>query len=251
MYLQWLHVDYSESKLSTNEVEENLYWLLLAFYENGQCEVYFDCLKPSKNKFSFQVKTPEKNSIAKQYCNSRVKKRLTWLKEKKVTLTRALIGKEHNSESICQCSDSKGYIMNGGYCTTEAIYCIDCDGYVPLYRFPATFEDNHLDIVNWCRNYRACIESQFQSTMLWQMYNFNSELTKEGLGCRDVLSKSINKPVYYPLYRYYSSCYEQDIARKCPSCGGEWLLEEKWQRFYDFRCDHCHLVSNLANMYSF
>ena len=35
-------------------------------------------------------------------------------------------------------------------------------------------------------------------------------------------------------------------ARLCPGCGGDWLLEEPRHDCFDFRCESCRLLSNIA-----
>ena len=37
----------------------------------------------------------------------------------------------------------------------------------------------------------------------------------------------------------------RELARLCPMCGGSWRLEEPWHIF-DFKCDRCQLLSNIA-----
>jgi len=37
-----------------------------------------------------------------------------------------------------------------------------------------------------------------------------------------------------------------EMRRKCPGCRGPWLLKKPLHGKFDFRCDKCHLLSNIA-----
>ena len=256
MYLQWLHVDYSQSKLTISDVDEMVdSSLLTSLYQNGQCESDVFILKQAKKQLTYQVRTPEKNSFSKRFFNKWVRNWAIRLKEKNITYTVELIAKEYDSVKVCRCVDSSGYIIRNTENITEVVWCIDCDGFIPLYKLPPIEADSCYRLVSWNEDYHSCDQLQLRCDVLEhvclaEMYSLHSNLNKIGLSCRDILSKSINKPIYYPLYRYYASTGEMDKARKCPSCGGEWLLKKKWKE-YDFRCDRCHLVSNLAYMFDF
>jgi predicted nucleic acid-binding Zn ribbon protein len=39
---------------------------------------------------------------------------------------------------------------------------------------------------------------------------------------------------------------KREQRRRCPLCGGAWRLEKPLHRLFDFKCDMCRLVSNLA-----
>lgn len=256
MFLQWLHVDYSRSRLAIPEVESVVGSLLGSCYQNGQCETDHFFIKQANKRLSFLIKTPEKNSLAKRYANQYGKQAINRLKAMHIDYKLELVGKDYYSRKVCRCSNSSGYILTNSHSNVHIIRCIDCDGFLPLYRVPAKEYDVIYNLVSWNNNYNACDDLQLRCTVLEhkcldEMYRLQSNLNKLGLACRDQLAKLLAKPVYYSLYRYSSSCYEQDAARKCPCCGGEWLLEDKWQELYDFRCDRCHLVSNLAIDYAF
>lgn len=256
MFLQWLHVDYSRSQLAISKVAFEIGSLLGCYYRHGQCVADYFFVKRANKQLSFSIKTPEKNSLAKGYANKYAKQIMIGLKEKRIDYRLEVVGKDYYSAKVCRCRSSVGYILTSSHLTTHLLSCIECNGFLPLYKVPAIDCDTTYNLLMWHKNYNACDDLQLNCTVLEhecldEMYRLQSELNKLGLTCRDKLAKLLAKPVYYSLYRHYGSCYEQDVARNCPSCGGEWLLEDKWQKFYDFRCDHCHLVSNLASDYAF
>ncbi len=52
--------------------------------------------------------------------------------------------------------------------------------------------------------------------------------------------------VYYYLYKYNGKSRTIEESRKCPNCKGGWFLNEPLHGIFDFKCDKCHLVSNVA-----
>jgi predicted nucleic acid-binding Zn ribbon protein len=78
-----------------------------------------------------------------------------------------------------------------------------------------------------------------------EMSRADSSLSKRGRAICDKVTASTGIPTYYYLYRYTATTMKQERARKCPSCAGEWLLEEP-EHIFDFRCDRCRLVSSIS-----
>lgn len=60
------------------------------------------------------------------------------------------------------------------------------------------------------------------------------------------ISVSTGRPVYYYLYRHAGASERAERVRRCPSCGGDWLLAAPLHAIFDFRCDRCRLLSNVA-----
>ncbi|MFA0698754.1 DUF2310 family Zn-ribbon-containing protein, partial [Vibrio sp. 10N.222.49.C9] len=53
-------------------------------------------------------------------------------------------------------------------------------------------------------------------------------------------------PTYYYLYQVGGESLKQEQQRKCPKCGGEWLLDEPLHDMFHFKCDSCRLLSNIS-----
>ncbi|OZT82185.1 hypothetical protein CIK04_28415, partial [Vibrio sp. 03_296] len=53
-------------------------------------------------------------------------------------------------------------------------------------------------------------------------------------------------PTYYYQYRVGGHSLAEEQARKCPKCGGEWLLDEPLHDIFYFKCDDCRIVSNIS-----
>jgi hypothetical protein len=77
-----------------------------------------------------------------------------------------------------------------------------------------------------------------------QMEDVKSALSENGREVAESLEQRVNQPVFYFLNRTTETKTERQ--RRCPSCGGAWLLKEPWGPYFDFRCRKCRLVSNVA-----
>jgi predicted nucleic acid-binding Zn ribbon protein len=159
------------------------------------------------------------------------------------------------STEPCKCN-RHSYILYTNYVRLESCLCCgDCFQPVPLYRIPwqpstSTKGELHDRIMCWQSNYQSCDRLQMNCVVgerfaLKEMSRHDSTLSKQGIEiCRDITS-ILNTPTYYYLYRYRGRSQAKELQRLCPSCGGEWLLSAPFHRF-DFKCDRCLLVSNIA-----
>jgi Zn-ribbon putative nucleic-acid-binding protein DUF2310 len=53
-------------------------------------------------------------------------------------------------------------------------------------------------------------------------------------------------PVYYYLSKHFGRSDRAERKRKCPSCGKAWLRKEPLHRIFDFHCQRCRPLSNVA-----
>ncbi len=158
------------------------------------------------------------------------------------------------ADPICRCERPSCYVLyTHAFAHEPPVRCGDCWGYVPLYRLPGASDADLRGLVYWQSQWCMCDRIQLGCGMLEraclrQMGRLDSELSKQGLECCRQLSEMTGAPAYYTPHRCYGRSKKQERARKCPGCGGEWLLEEPWHRLFDFRCDRCWLASNVAYM---
>lgn len=163
-----------------------------------------------------------------------------------------IIGKELDSSPIAHPDEAAAFILSTrSYEIDSPLKSLELFKPVPLYHLPKTSNNKqeYDDIIAWQRDYQACDDLQMQCRVgeywaLDQMGDIHSELSKQGLEICQILKEKLGKPVYYDLYQYYILPDEQN--RKCPKCGGEWLLEEPLHNEYDFKCDTCCLLSNFG-----
>ena len=131
--------------------------------------------------------------------------------------------------------------------------CGDCFMSVPLYTIPPTYDNSeYYDVLSWELDYQACDRLQMNCRTgerfgIQQMSEPDSTLSQQGRDICDRITRSTGKPTFYFLYRYVKrTTLAREQARRCPGCGGNWLLEQRWHIF-DFRCDVCRLVSKFSS----
>ena len=225
---------------------------LSSLYKNGQIlgKEYPIALK-DKMIFSY-ILVPDSHSLDTQYSNKYVSENYRKLSSLNITLTQRIIGKEINSSNICDCDDCKNYILYTDYLTLESpLHCGNCFGIIPLYKIPKTYDDEYYDIKCWESNYQSCDNLQMNCSVgaqfgIGQLSKINSNLNIEGLNiCKNIINLT-GKNVYYYLYHYTNKpSIKNQLDRKCPSCGGDWILDEKLFGIFDFKCDKCLLLSNI------
>lgn len=81
---------------------------------------------------------------------------------------------------------------------------------------------------------------------IFQLSKHESSLSKRGRDICDRLTFTTGIPTYYYLLKLSGRGLKAEQNRKCPSCNGEWLLEEVLHGVFDFKCDNCRLLSNIA-----
>jgi predicted nucleic acid-binding Zn ribbon protein len=163
-----------------------------------------------------------------------------------------ILGQETEHSESCKCKNSSAYILIANFLSIQSpLNCFECNLPVPLYRFPRPSSGNFYYILGWQSEYKACDTLQMQSGFgerfgILQMSNLKSGLTKSGLNICDEIQNLTEKPCYYYLYHPNGRSLKKERERKCPSCNGDWFLENQLYKLFDFRCDKCHLLSNIA-----
>ncbi len=231
------------------------YELLGSLYQNGQIMPGNYPIAKSGNSLRTFVNILETDALDLKYANQYVLRDIEVAIELGASRPQIqLIGESPGipEGTTCNC-EPDSYIL----CTNfiehgSPVKCGTCFADIPLYHLPKTgTSDDYNHILSWVRDYQACDMLQMHCTTgerfgLRQMSDPNRSLSKEGRQICDRLTALTTKPTYYNLYRYKKrTTVMVEIDRKYPSCGGEWLLDEPWHR-YDFRCDRCRLVSNIA-----
>lgn len=200
------------------------------------------------------VQTPELESLDEKYHSEWVRKEISKLTESRITVFSHPIAEALDSRECCKCADPSGYALFTGFLalTGMPVHCLDCFDPVPLYKFPTLARGEYYDLLMWESAYVACDTLFINSRVLEksadrQLDAPQSALSKEGRKVAAEMAKLVGKPFYYYLHRFYCSDPDAETERPCPSCGGAWLLEEPLHHLFDFRCDRCRLLSNIAS----
>lgn len=144
-------------------------------------------------------------------------------------------------------NETTGFILHPG--AASPIRSIDTFLPFPLYLLPPTSTDgtNYFNLVSWERDYEALYRIWFRGNIdegyfLNLLSNYESPLTLEGLQICRLISRLTSKRCYYYLFR---SPNEENHHRnnQCPGCGNDWKLPAPMFNAYEYKCDHCCIVS--------
>lgn len=134
----------------------------------------------------------------------------------------------------------------------SVLKCTNCTQYVPLYRFRSLSSDKELlGIDQWQATYDRCDGLFIGSGVgerfgYYQTSSFKSPLAQNGAELCRSLEKKLKVRVYYDLNTHYGRSPSLERKRRCPGCNGNWLLKQPWLKLYNFKCNKCRLVSNVA-----
>ncbi len=164
-----------------------------------------------------------------------------------------ILGVDPDTLPPCACTSRGSLILFTDYLTLESpLRCGNCFDPVALYRVPATKDFEYLDVLQWAADYKACDTLQMGCTTgerfgEQQLVRHDSSLSIRGRQICRRLAERTNAPTYYHLHKSRGRSLGAERRRRCPNCHGDWLLAERWHNRFDFRCDDCRLLSNVAS----
>lgn len=164
-----------------------------------------------------------------------------------------ILGDDLMSNHTDPCPSHSALILFCSFSATNSVlYCAEHFAPVPLYKVGRSSGEDFESLVRWQLQYQALDEIQMQEARVLlksaeqSLQGFYSGLNQQGYKQAKALSKELQKPVYYYLYSGSSSDCSLDAGKKCPCCGSDWQLTESWHGLFDFRCEPCQLLSNIA-----
>jgi predicted nucleic acid-binding Zn ribbon protein len=204
------------------------------------------------NGYSIIAFTPERNSLESVFNSSRVTGYLARAEAEGLRMAWQSLGEDSESLPVCSCASPSAYALFTTYVTlSPPIRCMDCFQAVPLYRMKPMDSGEFYEVICWQSDYQSCDSLQMNCSVLEraatrEMSNINSRLTKDGRKNCQTLAASSGRPFYYYLYQASGESRQTELARRCPGCGGEWKLASCLHSHFDFKCDRCYLLSNIA-----
>ena len=196
---------------------------------------------------------PDRDAFKVPSQSSLVRQRLNELKRSSVNRPRTrLLNLVPETAVACRCATPSAYFLFTTFLHTEPpVWCIDCNGIVPLYRLPCPAAGDFSRLLAWQNDYQACDTLQINCTVgerfaELQMSDLDSALNRSGLALCSGIHQQTGRPVYYYLFRANGRSGGREMQRKCPRCGGGWRLSEPLYGKFDFKCDECCLLSNIA-----
>lgn len=254
MYTQEISIEINDST-DYDWLLETFDLLMDSYRTSGQTQGKVESQFVTNNTIICYPYTLEEDALNTKYNNYYVNK---WSKDveeiAKSKLQFRTVGKSHKDyNGQCKCVQSEFYILQTNYVSyASPIVCGTCDLSVPLYKLPMYSDHGYGSILSWESNYQSCdtLNMNCEVGEMWamkQMWDVNSQLSKQGIEVCKKITELSQIPTYYYLFNYRRIRHSQDSKRKCPCCNGDWLLQEKNCHLYDFKCDTCKLISSLSS----
>ena len=225
-----------------------------ALWRNGQALNAEKPIARARGGYAVFLSLPAADALEPQHANGQVRRARRALAAAGISSPRVRrLGPDPDGRSECRCRRRSFLILFTSFLHLDSpIRCGECFDPVPLYVLPTTGDagDYH-DILWWKDTYQAM-------DWLWigsgagerfgheQKARHDSPLSKDGREVAKTMERRARLPVYYHLDKFLARSSRSERARRCPSCGRAWRLEQPLHRIFDFKCDRCRLVSNLA-----
>lgn len=245
-------LSFALSGAAFNEAVEAVTWLFAAWYKNGQIEKEWQLIESNGQLVAYAL-LPEADSLDSRNDNVYVTRFMGQLASRGVERPIVVIrGASPDFDPSCGCPVRESLILfTNIYSRTSPVRCGTCFMPVPLYRLPHTHDFEHLNILHWAADYRACDTLQMHCTTgerfaEAQLFRHDSSLSRNGRAVATKLAAATGLPVYYFLFKARGRSRAHELRRRCPECGDAWLLPERWHNNFDFRCVRCGLLSNVA-----
>jgi len=233
-------------------VSHHLNDLLAALRMNGQIAGREWGLAKSNNSYITTILVPAEDAFHPAFDNHYVRQAKDALG--RIGLSEPILhclGTDIDGLPVCACTPPPSYILYTNYLTLESpIRCGGCFNPIPLYHLPKLHDDSYYPLIRWQSDHQACDLLFMNSTVLerathHEMSNLHSRLGQDGRASSQKIAQLSGVPTYYYLNKHHGKSRRLEELRMCPSCGNPWLLESAWHLF-DFRCEQCYLVSNIA-----
>jgi predicted nucleic acid-binding Zn ribbon protein len=240
-----------QKPIEANDVSWVVQSLLGSLLMNGQVCSNDIPIAITATGYTATVLIPEKESLEAKHNNGYVRSALQRLTEVGLKEPECTLAEDLEGSQACDCGQPETFILYTRYLSVEPpLRCGNCFRPVPLYRLPKTDGDEYYDIVCWQSDYLACDTLQMgcrtmERAATRQISRWDSSLSRRGIAICEHIRELTQIPTYYYLYRYGARSRKQELERRCPSCDGEWLLPTAYNIF-DFKCDTCRLLSNIA-----
>ena len=211
----------------------------------------------AQDEFYCRVVLPQPEALQKHAHSSRGLKAMEQLAAAGLSYPAlTILGQDLMSNHTDPCHDNgqppQSYIWYSRFAQMNSVlYCAEHFAPVPLYHANYRQGQDYEDVIRWQLQYQALDEVQMQQDSVLPsaeraLQQLHSQLNKTGRGLARECANALQVPVYYALYSGTSKDCQQEANKCCPQCKGAWRLAEPWHGLFDFRCDRCFLVSNIA-----
>jgi len=235
-------------------VDQGINSLMEALRYNGQILGREFPIIIGEGVFFVRVVCPEENSLHPDNYSQYVNFCIAQLSKVSLLSPKVrLLGRDLNSEEAAEKAPPTWQVLYTTYVhTCSPLRSGETLLPIPLYRNPATLNGDHKVVIKWQTEWQACDELQMaggckaEHAALAEIAQIDSDLFRRGWDIRGRIEYITKVPTYYYLYRVGGKSLAKEKERKCPKCGGEWLLETPLHDVFYFMCDNCRIVSNIS-----
>lgn len=253
MYVAEMQFDCFDNT-TVSAVDRAINGLMEALRYNGQILGREFPVVMGEGTFSVRVVCPEEDSLHPENHSDFVRYCLNSLAEAALLTPKVrILGRDLNSEQVAEEQTPSWQLLYTTYVhTCSPLRSGDSLLPIPLYRNGPTLNGDHKAVVKWQTEWQACDELQMaggckaEHAALHEITSVDSDLFRRGWDLRGRIEYISKIPTYYYQYRVGGESLAQEQARKCPKCGGDWLLDEPLHEIFHFKCDACRIVSNIS-----
>lgn len=228
-----------------DDLLEAIDYLTSALRKNGQvCGAEYPIAQLA-NEINVFAMLPDADALEPQHHNQYVVSAIDRIQALAHAIRFELLGHVPASAEPCVCIARSSYVLYTTYLLLESpLRCGDCFAPVPLYRIPATYDDEYYNIIHWQSDYQSCDRLYMNSrtavrSALWQLSRVNSALSQAGIELCRIITQQTGIPSYYHLFHPT----ERPVPN-CPQCATHWQLDQVWHDMIEYRCDVCLLVAS-------
>lgn len=235
-----------------NAVRETIGILLVSWEINGQVLGRQHTIAKVRGGYRVFVRTPAKDALARRHHSDEARKALRHVTSKSLSKLKVRrVGRVPWSRRECPGHpDAELILYVDVYRDESPLRCAECFGPVPLYMVPPGRNGDRQEITWWASGYRDCHEllsrkGAANAFARNELESPESDLSRSGREICERIASATGRRTWYFLLRARGLDPAAERERRCPRCGGEWLLPEPWHREFDFRCERCALLSRL------
>ena len=203
--------------------------------------------------FAMRVICPEQDSLLPENNNQSVNQAMKNAEKSGLHFQGfQIIADDLNADSTAECSHPAWQMLYTTYLQScSPLHSGDDFSPIPLYKQLKNQPHLSQDLIKWQENWQACDQLQMNGSVLEesalaQITDTKSTLFKHGYHLAQEIARHSGIPTYYYLYRIDGESREAELQSCCPLCKRNWTLSRPLFDFLYFKCDHCHLVSNLS-----
>lgn len=243
-YLSWFTV--------ADAVKETIGILLVEWEINGQVLGREHVVATVPGGYRVFVHAPARDALARRHDSDGARRARLHVTSKSLAKMKVRrVGRVPYSGRECPGHPDAGLILYADvYSVRPPLRCAECFGPVPLYTVPAGRNGDRQEITYWASGYRDCHDllsrkGAARAFARHELESPESDLSRSGLEICERIRGGTGRRAWYFLSRAHGLDAAAERERRCPRCGGEWLLPEPWHGSFDFRCERCALLSRL------